>query len=197
MNPSDIDGDKPWKDEQLNDTNFRGRAIRILLKCLLHDSVGLFRVRLWAGDNDNPDLIQEFKCIESAVLPDCQVDGLPEANPYWDKRAQVNDAYCQYTIYRTPSYPYAEHQHWSMFSKEDPNCKTLHKDPQGSWIVGPVSSVAKTLVGFVSADMHRPSRDGTQVKEVRAEEGQRAFQRCAVDLITHFLQPLVRPITGK
>jgi hypothetical protein len=83
-----------------------------------------------------------------------------------------------------------------MFGKRDENWDDLDKDPDGSWIVGPVVyRKDRSLLGFVSCDTHIPRSKSVpgegRTREVRVPENQSQFQRLCVDLVTNLLSVLV------
>lgn len=187
------DGKAPTLNE-LWDPCFQKNITHVLLRSLLQPFCGLLRVRLWVFIG--PRTQHPFECIRTiTVADDAATLHKPEIDAYVGAKGNADDPYVKYTLARFATDPYARHQHKSMFGREDPNCKQLDKDPDGSWIVGPIvrqrrSTGVNILRGFVSADTHRPVRgsDGAmEIKEERVDTALQTFQKYAVDIVTDLL----------
>jgi GAF domain-containing protein len=191
------DNGEAWRMRKLSDGTFRRNITDVLLNALLQPCCGLLRVRLWAQRFGDAKI--RFECIRSKTVPGkSTVMGKSAENEYIGKLGKRDDPYVRYTCIRYENDPYAHHQHWTMFGQPDANCEDLDKDRDGSWIVGPVVRTTgkrrrRVLLGFLSADMHRPvklERDGVSLqvmKERRVKPRLQVFQRYAVDVVTELL----------
>lgn len=179
-----VDLDKNWSPRKFFDEKFRRRIIHAALSSLLEDSCGLKRVRLWICDHQGKDGFQSFRlCYGLSRIS-------ADANAPISKKIPANcvtdtdDRYCAYTVARSLTDPHTQFQHREMFGEPDRNAGCLAKDIDGSWLVGPILYSGK-LVGFISADNH------IDAKELKISEELAEFQRCAVDLITDLIEPIV------
>jgi hypothetical protein len=178
-----VDRNRPWTKEMREDPVFRQQIIRALLDSLLHPSCGLARVRLWRQDDDAQS--GSYVITDSLTLREATSAKKRRVNAYVGTECHESDVFCQYTIGRAKVEPLAVWQNSSMFGVVDRNTVELDKDPEGSWIVGPIVA-RKRLLGFVSADTHYRG------KERRWDEDTRVFQCRAVDVITDILASLLR-----
>jgi len=186
-----IDRNVDWPENRLrNDGSFRDKLIRALMRTLTDESVGLMRVRLWECDTDG-DGNSAFHCTRSYTTRDATLRGKKQWDEYSGLFSKKTTPYCAYTVRRSAFDPYARQQHWSMFGVEDPNCGNLDKDPDGTWIVGPIRHPkTRKLLGFLSCDTHKQMR-GEPV-EVSVSDAISEFQRRAVDLVTDMMSVIIR-----
>lgn len=190
----EVDKDKNWEEQNLKDNVFREELIKRLLKTLTHSACGLARVRMWQFlKKDGEDI---FRCTHSYTILKATLEGKDQENAYVGIETNALDPYCKYTIARYSENPFALHQHSSMFGQLDENCQKLDKDPNGSWIVGPIVSRHGRLLGFIAADNHYPANDEINndiipSKEKYINETDSTFQRLVVDVISDLLAPVL------
>jgi GAF domain-containing protein len=215
-----IDGGAPWNIDELRKNHTRRQQlIKVLLESLIHESVGLYRVRLWRHANSTGT----FELMASANLKQWPKE--KEWNEYVGKATtDSSDPFCRYTLERYAYDPYARHQDRAMFNQEaDKNVDVLRKDPDGSWIVAPIVTLNSwcahtfplerttggtsysepiteppvAILGFISADMHRPvKKHGKMVPKDSASTGPVSIgesirRGLAMDIVSDLIEPLM------
>lgn len=186
-----IDEGKPWFPKRVGDPVFRVRAINALMLLLLHECVGLGRIRLWAW---NPQT-SGFRCIRSITLPSHTTPGKNPENAYVGVEGNPTDTYVSYTVSRFAGDPYARVQHHTMFNGHDSNDKALDKDPNGSWLVAPIvdpNPEVRRLLGYLSADSHLYDSAHGAPREAPVDSRTSRFQRYAMDVVSSLLAYLLR-----
>jgi hypothetical protein len=177
-----------WTPELLKRRTFRAGIIGVAMSCLTQSSIGLTRIRLWRRCRD------KFVVCSSLIGSNCGTVKKKAVNSYAGIDCPEDDAYAKYTSARFANDPYARHQHEKMFDGPDRNRQSLDKAENGSWIVAPIvrrnwGSGRRRLRGFLSADSHIQSSDGSGAMAESTESDElRAFQRCAIDVVTDILE---------
>ena len=195
-----VDGGKPWSRWDYRSETFRTNIIEGLLKNLLHESCGLYRLRLWLKtsgvDQVDSSVPAGFSCSYSYSRGKPGKDPKVEAN-HIGLQIQIDDPYADYISIRARFDPYARLLDHSMLGdQEETVSKQLGKCPGAPWIVAPVIR-GDEMIGFVAADTHYfDSKSGTPAYEA-IPEVVNVFQRYCVDATTDILASVLKVQLGQ
>lgn len=192
-----IDGRKLWGTRIAN-RRFQMGVIHAALESLVHEVTGLYKARLWLTwerhERGTDRRQQLFEIVSSYCRKEAKFHRKKLRDGYvTGKPLPAGDPYTLFTISRFKSDPYARFQKPSEFDEKDRNAKDLDKDPDGRWIAAPVvfgHYEDARLVGCLSCDSHIKIK-GKPSERTPEDPRQEDFQRCAVDVITHVLAPIL------
>lgn len=196
---TDIDHHQKWTEENYKDPLFRKGIIDSMLRCLLHESCGLRRVRLWTRDRIANSSF-EFRCNRSITRADSSRSGQEEIDQYVGKIVPDRDVYGGYICHRAKYDPYArELDEFMLGGRKERLREVLDKAKNAPWTIAPVTqevggdhaSFVKVF-GFIAADMHFwDKRLNAAVYEAVSEEVA-TYQRYCIDIVTDIISIVIR-----
>jgi GAF domain-containing protein len=196
---TDIDHNEKWTKKNYHDRRFRISIINSMLECLLHESCGLRRVRLWVRD-EITDSTSKFKCLRSITRSDSSRSGSLEIDQYVGKIVPDGDLYGEYICHRAKYDPYArELDELMLGGRKEKLREELDKAKDAPWIIAPITQEVGAdhagfvkVFGFIAADMHYWDNSSSGPTYERVSDDVATFHRYCIDIVTDIISIILR-----
>ena len=170
-----------------------------MLECLLHESCGLRRVRLWVRD-EITDSASKFKCLRSITRSDSSRSGRLEIDQYVGKIVPDGDLYGEYICHRAKYDPYArELDELMLGGRKEKLREELDKAKDAPWIIAPITQEVGAdhagfvkVFGFIAADMHYWDNSSSGPTYERVSDDVATFHRYCIDIVTDIISIILR-----